>query len=245
MSVYVGSDKIYQIYKGDTLIYQEKYSYPKDCVDLGLPSGLRWCTHNIVDSSDIGTPYSNGLFFQFGSATIGYVSGSNEVINNSSWGTSPCMMGDGSDYDYSIVSAWDETYTTNTVLKSSVDTAIQTMSTGWRMPTYEECKELLTNTNISFGISGNILGATVTNKSDSSKSIFLPAVGYYKDGEWVGQPGLNGYIMLWSASIEEQTSQYAFALFWGGTGSTSMGLLPSYRYIAAPIRPVFDISLIK
>ena len=112
-----------------------------DYVDLGLPSGNLWATKNIGAE----TPEDAGLYFQWGD-TQGYTAeqvGSGEGLKAFSWADYKFSI-DGSSSNFSKYNASDN----KTVLDLEDDAAHVNMGGNWRMPTFEEYKELCLNTDI-------------------------------------------------------------------------------------------------
>jgi uncharacterized protein (TIGR02145 family) len=77
------------------------------------------------------------------------------------------------------------------------------------MPTKEECEELFNYTDNEWTIINGINGRKFTNRSDSSKYIFIPAAGICSNGS-VGNVGYDCY--LWSSSRYSNAS-YAWYLY--------------------------------
>ena len=64
-----------------------------------------------------------------------------------------------------------------TVLEAEDDVATATLGGSWRMPTYEECLELLESCNWTWTEYEGKKGYMVTAKTNSANWIFLPAAG--------------------------------------------------------------------
>ena len=115
----------------------EEYEY----VDLGLPSGLLWAKKNI----GADTEEDAGLYFQWGD-TVGY------TADQVGEGEGQKYFGQ-DDYKFSIDDSSDNYSKYNeidgkTVLDFEDDAAHVIMGSNWRMPTFEECKELFENTDV-------------------------------------------------------------------------------------------------
>ena len=104
-----------------------------NAIDLGLPSGLLWCDRN-VGATNIT---DSGLYFQWGD-TQGWTKEQveNDEVNDYKWF-------DGSRY---IKYNNEDRLTT---LELEDDAAHVNMGGDWRMPTYEDFKELITSTDIT------------------------------------------------------------------------------------------------
>ena len=113
----------------------------KNFVNLGLPSGLLWADRNIGAE----TPEDIGLYFQWGDI-VGYTAekvGNGEGLKPFDWGDYKFSI-DGSSSNFSKYNASDS----KTVLDPEDDAAHVNMGGNWRMPTFEEYKELCLNTDI-------------------------------------------------------------------------------------------------
>ena len=176
-----------------------------DVVDLGLTSGTLWMKCNIGATSE--TDY--GLYFQWGD-TVGYAG--DEALNHSTWSTCPSNGGNSS-YNSTSMTKWDKEHLTNGVLNTDVDAAYVHTNGKAKMPTREQCQELLAETNHSWVTNYNgtgINGRKFVNKTDSSKYIFIPASGRAWSGSF-NDVGNYGY--LWSSSVSTSDAQFASGLF--------------------------------
>lgn len=161
------------------------FSKSIEFVDLGLSSGTKWMKCNIGAEKE--TDYR--LFFQWG-ATVGY--DESTVAAHSTWVTCP-GNGGASSYDPSALTAWDAANLTNDVLNTSVDAAYAYTNGKAKMPTSTQLNELVRETNNEWVTIDGIAGKKFTNKTDSSKYIFIPAAGFI-DGEGHWTTGKRGYI---------------------------------------------------
>ena len=193
-------------------------------IDLGLPSGLKWANMNIGAEKE--TDY--GLYFQWGD-TIGYTDASHS--------TTDTYPGGG---DSDSLAAWDAdnlqsvtgmTYSTK-ILKPTVDAATVNMGSKWRMPTAEECRELIGNTDLTSVEIDGVKGGKFTSKIDSSKYIFLPFAGFAANGSFENQGTAS---LIWSSSVYSVYPQYSYAVGAEGPGSLD-GEIP--RYYALSVRGV-------
>jgi len=79
-------------------------------------------------------------------------------------------------------------------LPSSADTATQVMGSEWRMPTADELRELINNTNYEWLYKN---GCKLTSKTNPNAYVFFPAAGFYDDGS----QSLDQYqFHLWSST---------------------------------------------
>ena len=159
-----------------------------DYVDLELPSGTLWATCNVGASK----PSESGLYFQWGD-TSGYTE---EQIG----------IGDGkkkfaldwSDYKWGVAPNFTKYKTYGTIIELEGDAAHVNMGGDWHMPTPKQIQELIDNTTTDWTTQDGINGKSFTSKSDSSKSIFIPATGIAWEGSVYGS-GEGGFI--WSSTL--------------------------------------------
>ena len=180
-------------------------------VNLGLPSGLLWATCNVGATS----PEQTGLYFAFGETT-GY---SAEQVKK----------GERS-FD-------SESYTAPSVsenLNLEQDAAHVNLGGKWRMPTYDECQELLDNCNVVWTDDYNgtgVAGRVFTSKVNGN-SVFFPAAGYC-DNSFVDGVGSYGY--YWSASWYSSSDTWYLDF---GSGSQSLDYYN--RYFGQSVRGVCE-----
>ena len=208
-------------------------------VDLGLPSGVLWATCNVGATK----PEESGLFFQWGDTqgykiTLGDVQNESQGFYNIS-STEPEMKQFASNFsDYKLYSNGSFTkYDGNdglTTLELSDDAANADYSK-MRIPTKEECEELLAETNSAWtdNYNGtNVKGCIFTSKVDETKSIFVPAVGAGCDGI----AGNVGFLSnLWSSSLYESDVKGAYYI---GFDSLRGYVIPCGRFFGIPVRGV-------
>lgn len=219
-------------------------------VDLGLPSGLLWAKCNIGANSEEEV----GLYFQWGD-TQGYTAkqvGDGEGLKAFTWDDYKFSI-DGSSSNFSKYNDSDS----KTVLDPEDDAAHVIMGGNWRMPTFEEYKELCLNTDI-YIVPTEGKEIQVTAKEQSGNIIMkwtpqeegtLKGLKFYKKGDkqtymFVLMTGLayNGSVRsiskfssLWSSSMLPSSVPMAchfnFNLKQGSTGT-------DYKYKGRPIRGV-------
>ena len=158
----------------------------KEFVDLGLPSGLLWCTHNIGGTN----PEDYGYYFSWGNA-FGYEKGSG--------------------YNYNIT-VYNKTkgsrLTGNIPVGDTCDIARKVMGSPWRLPTKDEFVELYNNTDNEWVSNYNgtgVAGCKFMKKSNHSVYIFFPACGDYYNTS-LENDGLNGF--YWSSTYISQHHAY-------------------------------------
>ena len=145
-------------------------------VDLGLPSGLKWATCNVGASS----PEQAGRYFAWGE-TKGYTG---EQVN---YGR---HYFDSESYKAASISA-------DLILEQ--DAAHVNLGGNWRMPTKDECQELIDNCNTMWtdDYNGTVVAGQVFTSKVNGNSVFFPAAGNCADSS-VNDVGSCGH--YWSAS---------------------------------------------
>lgn len=147
-------------------------------VDLGLPSGLKWATCNV----GADTPVGYGDYYAWGET---------ETKNSYSYATYKWANGSYSSltkYNYS--SAYGPVVDNKTTLEPGDDVAYVKWGDNWRMPTWNEFRELTDNCVTEWKSHNGVNGLKLTSKKNGN-SIFLPASGNIEgvDLENVGRIG--------------------------------------------------------
>ena len=213
-------------------------------VDLGLPSGLKWAAWNFGATK----PEESGLYFAWGEDK-GYVVTRGEVINEE-YGKYNAIIknADGSEttkrfasgytdykhYDVSTSAFTKYNSTSGLTTLANEDDGCYLAEKAMRMPTKEECEELIANTNHHWTDKYDgrgIKGMTFTSKTNGN-SIFVPAVGAVGSGV-LGGFGLVG--VLWSSSLSSSSVEKAFYL---GFNSGFLGVDLDFRFVGIPLRAV-------
>ena len=175
-------------------------------VDLGLPSGLKWATCNIGAETET----EGGIFFQWGE-TSG-VSGSllgKYSDEKYTWASYKYCNG-----SYKTLTKYNNnsrfgTVDNITTIETVDDAATQIMGSEWRMPTKNECSELLNKTDHVWVTNYNgtgVNGMKFTSKTDTSKYIFIPAAGKCGNGP-VYDVGVASHVRS-SSLVTTQTQPY-------------------------------------
>ena len=193
-------------------------------VDLGLPSGRLWADRNVGATS----PEEAGLYFAWGD-TVGYT--------RDQVGKDKAFSSDWSDYfDTNDGGKTFNKYTTDklTRLEASDDAATVNMGSDWRMPTYDDLRELTYNTTYTFIdlqgnefseseatngaiAEGNLKGVKFTGSNGNS--IFIPALGICVDS---GCVNINSQgTMLTSDLIWDPVSDYGLGFWYDSCPSIS------------------------
>lgn len=141
-------------------------------VDLGLPSGTKWANMNVGATKIEGY----GLYFPWGE-TKGYTSNCDDArsldITTYKWAT---KKGSAWKYTKYVVNSTHGTVDNKKTLTTADDAARANWGGSWRLPTAEQCEELLENTTVSYTTYNGVVGCWLTSKKNGKK-IFLPASG--------------------------------------------------------------------
>ena len=185
-----------------------------ECVDLGLPSGVKWATCNIGANS----PEAYGNYYAWGEIEepepleIGYV--------QATCGTYNKRMNDISGHE-------------------NYDAAKAKWREGWRIPTKAECEELMNEEYCtwSWKKQNDVNGYLVTSKTNGNY-IFLPAAGYKNGNPYVIRDG--GVYGTYSCStpaergnedVAEKSNNLSF-------NDKTRAIAFIYRENGRPVRPV-------
>lgn len=162
-------------------------------VDLGLPSGLLWCKHNLGATN----PEDAGLYFSWGE-TVGYA---DAAARNAALGRS-----DG--FSFGAYTATGGAAITDSVLTWAHDAAAQIMGGDWRMPTIVEFQELLNNTNVTY-----YADYAKFENVTTGKYIILPLCKEYS-----GNYNKDNYVNYFS-STNDSHDGFAWSLFKSGSSN--------------------------
>jgi hypothetical protein len=202
-----------------------------DYVEIG---GVKWATMNVGANSVTDT----GLYFQWGDIS-GYTAsqvGSGEGQKYFGW----------ADYKYSNNGGSGATDMTKynstdgkTVLEASDDAATVNWGGSWRMPTDADFKALSAATTSAWTTNyqgSGVAGIQFTDKTDSSKTLFFPAAGYYLHGSPY-YAGSRGY--YWSSLLytDGMSSGHQFFFYSG-----MCNILYDLRCSGLPVRGVLADS---
>ena len=191
-----------------------------DYVDLGLPTGTLWATMNVGASK----PSDVGLYFQWGD-TSGYTSNQVGKDKQFKWADYKWSI-DGSFSNFSKYTAFGDT------LELEDDAAHVNMGGDWHMPSSTQISELLNNTTNAWTTQDGVNGRLFTSKSDSSKSIFIPAAGNASYG-LVSYRGYYGYV--WSSMLSSSVVNRGQVLYFN---SGNANLYYDYRCYGYSVRGV-------
>ncbi len=136
---------------------------PKEPVDLGLPSGLKWATCNIGAES----PEDYGYYFAWGEV---------EPDSSYNWPDYKWCKGNQKTFTKYCTCKDDGTVDNKTELESADDAAVINWGGSWRMPTEEEMQELVDNCTWTWTSLNGVEGSLDTGPNGNS--IFFPVGGY-------------------------------------------------------------------
>ncbi len=180
-----------------------------ECVDLGLPSGLKWATCNVGAT----TPEEYGDYFAWGEVE-------------------PKEYYDWSTYEYYDGSNFTKyTGSDKTVLDPEDDAATANWGGAWRMPTIAEQDELRNNCTWTLTTQNGVNGYKVTGPNGNS--IFLPAAGFMYEGT-LGDAGSGG--IYWSSSLYIGDPSDAYGVVYFNSDNVDSDYSP--RYFGKSVRPV-------
>ena len=176
-------------------------------VDLGL--SVKWASCNI--GATIPADYGN--YYAWG-----------ETVPKKSYTSDNSVTdGDGSIDDFSGTATYDA--------------ASANWGGTWRMPTKDECEELVDECTWTWTTQTNSDGKTIGGyrvKGTNGNSIFLPAAGRLNDST-LEETGNSGF--YWSSQPVEDRSDYAYVI---NFDSSDWPIGWGRRYVGSSIRPVTD-----
>jgi len=194
-----------------------------DYVEIG---GIKWATMNVGANSIT----DGGLYFQWGD-TQGYTAAQVGVDKNF----------EGSDYQYyddgsyTKYNAADELIT----LQPSDDAVTAAWGGNWRTPTMSELQALVeaVNTGWTTDYQGSgVSGLVMTDKTDTSKVLFFPAVGY---ADYGSVHDIGSYGNYWSSSVSNDSEDYQTYTMYFDVNSGWGDTIDS-RYYGLSVRGVLD-----
>ena len=197
-----------------------------DYVDLGLPSGTLWATHNIGANA----PEEFGDYFAWGETTpkekynwITY-----EYGNKASWAV-----------DWRVIKycthANDGVVDNKTELEPEDDAATVNWGSEWQTPSIEQLQELIDSryTTVTDEIVNTVICRKVTSKANG-KSIILPCSGWMVGTELDGAEQEGG--CYWSRFLDQEASLFARILFIDGNNKGDGYIARSSGCAVRPVR---------
>ena len=194
----------------DTIVPKPEPEY----VDLGL--SVKWATFNVGASK----PEDYGDYFAWGET---------EPKETYSWATYKWCNG-----TQNTITKYN-TADGKTILEPADDAAQVNWGGKWRMPTKEECQELLDKCTWKEETRNGINGHIVTGPNGNS--IFIPTTGYHNDDNGTGVQGLGTITYLWTSSTPGNANAYDLLL---SHPTLADGIGSNTRRVGMPIRPVYD-----
>ena len=195
---------------------------PRQAVDLGLPSGLKWASYNIGATR----PEEYGDYYAWGEtapkadyswATYKHAKGVSDKLTKYCTNTS---------YGYNGFT--DD----KTTLEPKDDAAHVNWGGAWRMPTDAEWTELRTQCTWTWTTQNGVNGYLVASKTNNN-SIFLPAAGYRDYGTDLNYAGSHGG--YWSSLLHGGYPDGARSIYFD---SGYVGSYNDNRYCGQSVRPV-------
>lgn len=185
----------------------------KDCVDLGLPSGLMWRKYNLGANSE----YEKGNYYAWGET----VTKQDYFSTTYKW----CEL-DGAIKRYTKYNKTDKL----TLLQPEDDAATANLGENYRTPTPKEWEELLAECTWEVATTTNKNNKTVIDYwkvvGPNGNFIILPSAGYYFSEEWISY-----------ASCYQSASE--MAIYWKIDETNEMpGMFNVKREYGYPVRPV-------
>ena len=191
-----------------------------EAVDLALPSGLLWATHNVGanEVEEFGELYAWGEIYGISEGKKAYRSSDYKFSSGRYTVSKYCTKEDHGTVDG------------KTVLEPEDDVAHVKWGGDWRMPSEEEWQELNDYCTWEWTNVEDVSGYLVRGRNGNV--IFLPAAGYRSNKGYI-YPGTIGY--YWANSLAEDESYYAEYLFFS---DEKVEIFENYRYYGLAVRPV-------
>ena len=173
-----------------------KVTVRMESVDLGLPSGLKWATCNLGARS----PKEFGLEYGWGET---------ELKSDMSWSTYKWWDSATSELTKYRPKTSSGKGDGKLVLDPEDDVAHVTLGGNWRIPTYEEWKELYDQCTWTWFNENGIFGTIGTSKKNGAQ-IILTCAGY-RSGTYIINSGSHGY--YWSSSLRKDEPKKAYNMY--------------------------------
>ena len=186
-------------------------------VDLGL--SVKWATFNVGASK----PEDYGDYFAWGET---------EPKETYSWANYKWCDGDYTKLNKYCTKEQYGMVDNQTILQLCDDAAHTKLGGNWRMPTMEECQELVNLCTWTWTTINGINGHVITGPNGNT--IFLPATGAITTSG-LQNAGESGY--YWINSISTTSPYNANDIY---NQPSTYGINAFSRYIGRPIRPVYD-----
>lgn len=200
---------------------------PAEWIDLGLPSGILWHRMNLGATN----PTDSGLYYAWGETT-GYADAAarNAALGRSDGFSEAAHKATGAE---SIV---EGSGVTNGILDLTKDAAYVALGSRCRIPTGEECREIINTDYVT--ISSSTIGTkdvTVITSKINGKKIIFP---YYREINGMTITETDNAATYWSSELKDYArtgwSQLAGKLMTDNNAGYGQG----FGYLGMPIRPV-------
>lgn len=191
------------------------YTQP-ELVDMGLPSGLLWASFNLGASA----PEQYGFYYSWGETEPkDYYE-----WDNYKWGT-----------EKNITKYCDNDGMIS--LLTEDDAAHVNLGGQWRLPTSEECQELMdpVNCSMEFTSINGVYVYVFTSKKTKNKLVF-PKAGIM--GIRLAEAGISGIAGCWTSTLKHNNVYPFFGDYFKITGKTA-SISGYHRCVGLPIRPVY------
>ena len=194
-----------------------------DFVEIG---GIKWATCNVGAEK----PTDTGLYFQWGDRR-GYTA--DEVGKIKRFDSKHYKHHDGKRFTkYNELDGKQE-------LDLRDDAAFAYMGHGWRMPTTNDFIRLIDSTihmwTNNYRRSG-VAGTVFTDRTDATKELFFPAVGFCTNG-YIHSVGSYGY--YWSDSLYPECTVYGCYLYLDSICNVWYNY--TNRYFGSPVRGILTV----
>ena len=210
------------------------------CVDLGLPSGLKWATCNVGATQ----PEDYGDYFAWGETETYYEKGSAQSKTPEwKYGKAAGYLWDSYKFELGtdnygpfskyVISSSFGTVDNKTVLDPEDDVAHVKLGGAWRMPTDAEWGELIDNCTWVWTTQKGVNGRLVTGPNGNS--IFLPASGNRNETYLNGVGSRGDY---WSSSLNLNNPDRSWNVFFNNDDLSRSHFYR--RCYGHAIRPVND-----
>lgn len=177
-------------------------------VDLGLPSGTKWATCNVGATK----PEGYGDMFAYGETKTKENFRRSNFTGYGAYATgNPLGLKSSAEEDDKFVVA---TSGKLKKLRPEYDAARQNMGGEWSLPTRQQCKELIENTDAKLLVVNGIKGTLYTSLKNG-KSIFLPYAGAFSTAI-INDRGTLAEYMTANAVKSDAT----FVITWGSSNTT-------------------------
>lgn len=204
--------------------YLNGYEY----IDLGLPSGTKWAAYNVgaTKPEEFGGYYAWGETeekddYSESTYKFGYYTTNDNGLKKY--------------YHYSKYIEEQSCVFDREVLEPEDDVAYVKWGGGWRMPTNDECAELLENCTQEWATINGVKGCKLTGPNGNT--IFLPATG--KISGTIRSDEIGGF--YWNANCgsgNTYTQTRGFYLTFRVDLSSYCWITSNYRETGMPVRPV-------